>query len=208
MNVLAVGSHYDDVELGCSGTLINHVARGDKVTILVVTDSAYRNPNGQMIRSAEAAYEEGKKAAAIMGAEMHCLGYETFYIPFDEGLTKTILEHIEMRDIDTVYCHWVHDLHRDHRYTARSTIMSSRHVPRVLMYRSNYYDTEEAFKGSFYSDISNAMETKIQVIKAHESELQRVRYKWVEFIEKQNANDGQRIGVEYAERFEVIRYLI
>ena len=40
MNVLAVGAHYDDIELGCSGTLIKHVQAGDRVTLLVITDSA------------------------------------------------------------------------------------------------------------------------------------------------------------------------
>ena len=33
MNVLGVGAHYDDLELGCSGTLIKHVENGDKVVI-------------------------------------------------------------------------------------------------------------------------------------------------------------------------------
>ena len=47
MNVLGVGAHYDDLELGCSGTLINHVKKGDNVTMLVITDSSYKNPDGQ-----------------------------------------------------------------------------------------------------------------------------------------------------------------
>ena len=36
-NVLAIGAHPDDVELGCGGTLAKHVARGDRVTLLVIT---------------------------------------------------------------------------------------------------------------------------------------------------------------------------
>jgi len=208
MNILAVGAHYDDVELGCSGTLVNHVRKGDRVTIIVVTNSAYKTPDGQPIRSASVAHEEGQKAASLLGAELICLDYDTFFVPFDEGLTKKITSHVEKLSIDTVYCHWVHDLHRDHQYVAKSTIMASRHVPRVLMYRSNYYDTYDVFRGSFYSDISIAMDTKIAAIKAHQSELERVRHEWIKFIERQNANDGQKIGVKYAECFESIRYLL
>ena len=37
MNVLAIGAHPDDLELGCAGTLARHVADGDAVTLLVVT---------------------------------------------------------------------------------------------------------------------------------------------------------------------------
>ena len=86
--------------------------------------------------------------------------------------------------------------------------MAGRHVPRFLMYRSNYYDTEEQFRANFYSDISAVFEKKLGVIRAHQSELERVRSKWIDFFTNQHENDGQKIGIRYAECFEVVRYLI
>jgi len=207
MNVLGIGAHYDDLELGCSGTLINHVKNMDKVTMLVVTDSEYEDPNGIQIRSSEAALKEGKEASKIIGASLKELSYKTFFVPFDEGLTKIITKYVEDLDIDIIYCPWIGDLHRDHHYVGKSALMAGRHVKRFLMYRCNYYDTEANFRGNFYSDISDVMDIKIQVIKAHKSELERVRYSWLEFFVNQNKNDGQKIGVEYAESFEIIRYL-
>ena len=207
MNVLGIGAHYDDLELGCSGTLIKHVLNKDRVTMLVVTDSAYKNPNGDLIRSADIAYKEGLEAANIIGAELICLNYKTFMVPFDESLTRKLIYCIEDLNIDTLYSHWVYDLHRDHQYVAKSALMAGKHVYRFLMYRSNFYDTQEQFRGNFYSDISDVMNSKIKVIKAHESELERVRYKWLEFFMKQHENDGQKIGVKYAECFEIVRYL-
>jgi len=208
MNILGVGAHYDDLELGCGGTLIKHVLAGDKVTMLVISNSAYKNPTGTIIRSAEVAYNEGKAAAKIIGADLICLNYEVFMVPFDDMLGSVILKYIEELNIDTVYSHWVDDLHRDHKYAGKTTLMAGRHIPRFLMYRSNFYDTEKQFRGNFYSDISSVMDIKVKVIKAHKSELERVRYKWLDFFTKQHENDGQKIGVRYAERFEVIRYLI
>jgi len=208
MNILAVGAHYDDLELGCSGTLMKHIKSGDKVTMLVVTDSAYKDTNGDRVRKKEIAKREGLAAAEIIGADLISLDCETFMVPFDEGLTCEITRYIEELKIDTIYSHWTGDLHRDHQYAAKSTLMAGRHIPRFLMYRSNYYDTEKIFRPNFYSDISDFMEDKIQVIKAHESELERVRYRWLDFFIKQNENDGQKIGVKYAECFEVVRYLI
>ena len=208
MNVLGVGAHYDDLELGCGGTLIKHVQNGDNVTMLVLTNSAYKNPAGEVIRRAEDAFREGKAAADIIGAELICLNYEVFMVPFDDMLGRVILNYIEELKIDTVYSHWVDDLHRDHKYAAKTTLMAGRHVPRFLMYRSNFYDTERQFRGNFYSDISDVMDKKVEIIKAHESELERVRYKWLDFFTKQHENDGQKIGVRYAECFEIVRYLI
>jgi LmbE family N-acetylglucosaminyl deacetylase len=208
MNILAIGAHFDDVELGCSGTLLNHARQGDKVTLVVITNSAYKNPTGQMIRAKEAAYKEGLKAAEIMGAHLICLDYETFEVPFDESLTKQFTAYTEDLKIDTIYAPWIHDLHRDHQYAGKTALMAGRHVQRFLMYRPNFYDTDHVFRGNFYSDISDVFEEKVKVIKAHKSELERVRYSWLEFVRNQNRNDGQKIGVEYAECFEIVRYLI
>ncbi|MCP4351313.1 MAG: hypothetical protein GY795_38095 [Desulfobacterales bacterium] len=208
MNVLGVGAHYDDIELGCSGTLIKHVQKKDNVTIMVITDSAYKNPEGKKIRDAEVALREGRQAAEIIGAELICLNYETFMVPFDETLSKTITNYIEKLEIDIIYSHWIYDLHRDHQYAGKSALMAGRHVPRFLMYRSNYYDTEQQFRGNFYSDISDVMDKKMEAIKVHKSELDRVKYNWIDFFTKQHENDGQRIGVKYAECFEIVRYLM
>ncbi len=207
MNVLGVGAHFDDLELGCSGTLINHVRRGDKVTMVVVTNSAYSNSDAEPIRARETALAEGRKAAELIGAELVCFDIDTFHVHFDEDVTAKLNKLITGRKIDTVYSHWIHDIHRDHQYAGKCALMAGRHVPRFLMYRSNYYDSDRPFAGNFYTDVSPVMDRKIEVIKAHRSELERVRYAWIEFFTHQNRNDGQKIGVQYAESFEIIRYL-
>ncbi|MGE4297647.1 MAG: PIG-L deacetylase family protein [Desulfovibrionaceae bacterium] len=208
MNILAVGAHFDDVELGCGGTLIKHVRQGDRVHIIVVSESEYRNPKGETIRDAEVAEAEGRAAAAIIGASLECLGFKTFHVPFAEELTSLFDQRLKDLAVDMVYTHWPYDVHRDHQFVTKNVLMAARHVPRVLAYRSNHYDAEQPFRGTFYSDISDDMEQKIACIKCHVSELERVNYAWVDFFRRQNQNDGMAIGVEYAERFEVIRYLV
>ena len=41
MNILAIGAHFDDVELGCSGTLAKRIAEGDKVYVYTATVSDF-----------------------------------------------------------------------------------------------------------------------------------------------------------------------
>lgn len=43
MNILAIGAHFDDVELGCGGALAKHTSSGDQVTVYVATKSGYAN---------------------------------------------------------------------------------------------------------------------------------------------------------------------
>ena len=37
MNILAIGAHPDDIEIGCAGTLIKYVDRGHNVFLLIMT---------------------------------------------------------------------------------------------------------------------------------------------------------------------------
>ena len=60
MKVLAIGAHFDDVELGCGGPL-KHQENGDEIHILVVTHSGYENKSCSFIRSREEARTEGGK---------------------------------------------------------------------------------------------------------------------------------------------------
>ena len=158
MNILAVGAHYDDIELGCSGSLINHVKNGDTVWMVVVSDSGYSDPDGRIIRNSETAKKEGEKVAKMIGARLIGLSYKTFYIPFDEKLTSDLTRIIETNRIDTIYSHWTKDIHRDHQNTAKSVLMAARHIPRFLMYQSNWYDSDQAFHATLYSDISDVIE--------------------------------------------------
>ena len=45
MKILAIGAHYDDVEIGCGGMLLKRSDKGDEITILTITDSGYSVPN-------------------------------------------------------------------------------------------------------------------------------------------------------------------
>jgi len=208
MRVLAVGAHFDDVELGCGGTIARHAKEGDDVTIFVATHSGYTNHANIEIRSSQVASQEGQEAAKILGArELICGGFETNNLAANDELVCSILKIIEEKKIECVYTHWSGDVHLDHRALARATITATRHVPRVFMYRANYYDSDGTFNGRFYSDISEYFETKINAIKAHESEFKRTGEKWLQFIKNQNSNDGQKTGTKYAECFEIIKYL-
>jgi LmbE family N-acetylglucosaminyl deacetylase len=56
-------------------------------------------------------------------------------------------------------------------------------------------------------DITDYFETKVEAINAHQSELERTHKKWIQFFQNEAENAGQRIGVKYAEVFEVVKWL-
>ena len=42
--ILAIGAHFDDIELGCGGSLAKHTKEGDDVYAYVATLSGFSNP--------------------------------------------------------------------------------------------------------------------------------------------------------------------
>lgn len=208
MNILAIGAHFDDVELGCSGSIAKRIARGDKVYVYVATDSGYLNYQNQEIRAGSKALEEARNAMRILGVtELITGNFPTLNLEFTDSLNMQILKIIEKYKIDFVYTHWTGDIHHDHQALAKASLHSCRHVPNLLMYRSNWYHSDQHFNGNYYVDISDFWEIKEKAIRAHKSEIERTGESWISFFENEALNAGQRIGVKKAEVFQVIKLL-
>ena len=104
MNILAIGAHFDDVELGCAGTLAKHIADGDNVYVYVVTLSGFSNQN-KIVRSNHVAKKEGTKAMKILGVkELICGNFKTLNVEFNEKLNKEIIKIINSKK-SIVYIH-------------------------------------------------------------------------------------------------------
>jgi len=208
VNILAIGAHFDDVELGCGGSLANHANKGDAVYVYVATVSGFANYNNQTVRSNEVALNEAQEAMKILGVtELICGKFRTLELEFVDALNVDILRIVEEKKIDKVYTHWVGDIHHDHQAVAKASLHSCRHVLRLLMYRSNWYHSTMDFHGNYYIDISSLWDKKEAAICAHVSELERTGRKWLGFFKNEAENAGQRIGVKYAEVFEVVKWL-
>lgn len=208
MNILAIGAHFDDVELGCGGTLAKHAQQGDNVYVFVATTSGFSDQHMQEVRSNDIALSEARKAMNILGVkELLCGNFKTLEVEFTDLLNIEILKIVQQKKIDQVYTHWTGDIHHDHQAVARASLHSCRHVSRLLMYRSNWYHSSYEFRGNFYVDISGYWDLKEQAMRAHASEMVRTHDKWLSFFRNEAQNAGQRIGVPMAEVFEVVKFL-
>ncbi len=207
MNVLAIGAHFDDIEIGCSGTLAKHRANGDRIISQVITHSKYHNHDGTVIRDKEIAFKEGKKAADIIGCELICNNYETKQVKFGHVLIEDINRVIDENKIDIIYTHWDYDVHQDHQAIAKASLAAGRKVERLLMYQCNLYMSTIPFPPNFFVDISDFIEIKKKSILAHETEVKKFGPSWINFWINEAANNGKKFNVKYAEAFQLIKYL-
>jgi LmbE family N-acetylglucosaminyl deacetylase len=207
MNILAIGAHFDDVELGCGGSLLKWKKAGHDVSLFVATQSGYQDSRGKSVRTDEDARAEGIKAAKHLGAALYEGGLKTFDVEFNETLNRKLLQVVETAKPDLVLTHWMNDAHHDHQALSSASLHCCRHVPRLLTYRSNWYDGKSQFKPTFYVDISSQLEKKVKLIQLHRSEFIRTDGKWEDFVRSQAVLAGLKTGCRYAESFEAIRWM-
>ena len=208
MNVLAIGAHFDDIELGCGGALARHVKNGDRVIGFVAATSEFSSLNGTLLRKSHEALKEARHASDIIGYQLLQGNVPTFYLEYGEDVHVMLLKIIEENHIDIIYTHWTHDVHHDHRNLALCTLHAARHVKNLLMYRSNWYISDKVFHENFYVDITDTWEIKERAIQAYGSKMKRTGDSWLLYFKNEAVNNGLKIGVKYAEAFQNVRWLI
>lgn len=206
-NILFLGSHFDDIELGCGGTIAKLKKEGKKVVGCVLTNSAYTNFDGTIYRQENIALKEGKAAAKVLGYELIYGHYATKTLQFNAELIEYINKIIVDHKIDTMFTHWVYDIQNDHYAASRASITAARHVPNVLMYRANWYVGPEVFKANYFVDVTRFVKLKIKAVKMHQTEHKRRGDTWVNYFLDQDHAAGRTKGVEYAESFSVVSLL-
>ncbi|HBV84733.1 MAG TPA: hypothetical protein DEB74_18420 [Lachnospiraceae bacterium] len=208
MNILAIGAHFDDIELGCGGALAKHVMNGDRVIGFVATNSEFCNSEGKVLRTGSVALQEAKNASNIIGYELLIGNIPTFHLEYEESIHIKLLKIIEGNNIDLIYTHWTYDAHHDHRNIALSTLHVARHINRLVMYRSNWYASEESFRENCFVDITNTWITKEKAIRAYKSELNRTGESWITYFKQEAINNGLKMGTKYAESFQIVKWVI
>ncbi len=106
--ILAIGAHFDDLEIGAAGTLIKHVEKGDVVYIAVLYADEFRTgkPNERLLEQYEALKLLGitKKFLIVMKSDDN---------------DYNIISELDKIQPDIVYTSYWNDTHQDHRRCSR-----------------------------------------------------------------------------------------
>jgi len=165
MNVLAVGPHPDDIEIGCGGTLIKYAQKGHDVYLLVIT-------KGEMGGKGDTRREEQLRAAEIMGARDVFWGdfRDTELLDKGNKIIHTVEGFIHSIRPDFIFVNFLDDTHQDHRAVNRAVLSATRYVKNVLFYEG---PTTNNFTPNVFVDISSVLDKKVAALKAHASQITR-----------------------------------
>lgn len=207
-NVLIIGAHFDDCELGCGGTAAVLASQGCSVYKLTLTDNFTDYGSRNIVVSYEASKEASARACTLLGIEELDFDYvECNHLKYQTELMQTIERIIEEKHIDTVFIHYEHDLNQDHVEASRLSLTASRHIDNVFFYQSNCYLYSKPFCPTFFVDISSAIEKKIAALKQYGSEHNRFGNMFETNINR-NRVWGYGNHAEYAEGFIPVRMIM
>lgn len=202
MRILALGSHPDDIEFGCGGTLVKYAAAGHHVDFMVMTEGGAGGDRQTRRREQEA-------AAAILGCEQcYWGGYRDTEVPVGRPLIVRLEEVIGRVDPTFIFVHWPDDTHQDHRHLATCTITATRYTRNVLFYEG---PTTQNFSPSVFVDIDDVLDRKVDALKAHASQVDKTNIQDLTIVDLARAAAhfrGIQARAKNAEGFMPLRLFI
>ena len=222
LDILAIGSHPDDVELGCSGTLIKEVKSGKQVGIIDLTQGELGTRG-----TVETRYQEAADAAMIMGiAVRENLKMRDGFFQNDEAHQRQLIQVIRKYRPEIVIGNILEDRHPDHGKAgwliydacflsglkAISTQDNDGNEqekwrPKMLL----HYIQDRFHEPDVIVDISDVWEQRMEAVKAYKTQFgatagdgPQTYISTPEFMEALSARArllGKRIGVKYGEGF-------
>ncbi|MDE1853674.1 MAG: PIG-L family deacetylase [Thaumarchaeota archaeon] len=164
MEILAIGAHPDDVELGAGGFLLSAARSGHGVYIYTLTRGAAGGEPGQRVR-------EAQKSAQFMGAKALWLD-DLPDSRLEEGLDliSRIESRIDLVHPDIILTHYANDVHHDHRTIARATMEAGRYDSNILAYE---IPLTRGFDPKVYFDISDVIDDKVQLVRMFASQSEK-----------------------------------
>lgn len=227
LDILAIGAHPDDVELGCGGTLAKEVANGKKVGVLDLTRGELGSNGSADLRDVEAA-----NAAKIMGIHVReNLAFRDGFFINDESHQLRIIEVIRKYQPEIVLCNAISDRHIDHSKgsklasdacflsglvrikTKHNGVEQDKWRPKQVY----HYIQWESLKPDIVVDITGFNEVKVAAVKAYGSQFYNPKdassaktpisnQNFLDSVTYRGRDFGRIIGTDHAEGYTVERY--
>ena len=221
VDILAIGAHPDDVELGCGGTLAKLISEGKKAAIVDLTQGELGTRGTNITRAQEAA-----SASEILGiSARENLKMKDGFILNSEEYQMQIVKMIRKYQPEIVLANAIDDLHPDHAKAAKlvsdacflsglkkietfdneqpQEVWRPKHIFHYIQWKNVVPE--------FVIDISGFMEQKIEACLAYKTQFYNPESKepvtpiatkdFLESLTYRAQDLGRLSGVEYAEGF-------
>lgn len=161
LNILALGAHCDDIEIGCGASLLKLIEAKQVKAIRWVVFASSEQRKLEAIACAEAFL------ADVDVKEIQVLGYRDAFLPASDVEIKEEFESIKAAfDPDLVFTHYREDRHQDHRLISDLTWNTFRNHC-ILEYEIPKYDGDLAQPNCFFQVSQPHAQKKVNLLLEH-----------------------------------------
>lgn len=216
-NVLVVAAHSDDEALGCAGTLAKHIANGDSVSVMFMTNGVASRGTDNDISRVSAAENAMKALGVSVVKQFDFPDNAMDSVPLLE-VVKAVESIVDEVKPNIIYTHHAGDLNIDHTITHRAVMTACRPMPdscvksifafEVLSSTEWQSYQEPAFIPSYFVDVTAYADKKLKVVKCYQEEMRQVPHsRSIEHVEVLMRHRGYSVGCSAAEAFMTIRVI-
>jgi bacillithiol biosynthesis deacetylase BshB1 len=227
LDILAFGSHPDDVELGCGATIAKEISLGKKIGIVDLTRGELGTRGSADLRDIEAL-----NAAKILGVSVReNLHFADGFFLNDKKHQLEVIKMIRKYKPEIVLCNAINDRHIDHEKGSKlvsdacflsglmkiETELEGSTQEKWRPKQVYHYIQWKNIEPHFVVDVSGFMEKKTTAILAYSSQFYDPKSKepetpittknFKESINNRGKELGRLIGVDYAEGYTAERYV-
>lgn len=208
-NVLVIGAHYDDAELGAGGTMAKLAAEGKNVYKLTLTDNVTKSSHLHINVEYETSVRESALACEVLGVKeiTEFEPVECCHLFYDTETMQRVEDVLYKYSIDTVFMHYNDDLNQDHISASKICLTAARHCQNVFFYQSNLYILPRVFTPTVYFDISDYIDKKREALYKYTGDHNRFNSLFETNIER-NHVWGYSNKCAYAEGFVAQKLLL
>ncbi len=177
-NILFVGAHPDDVELGCGGAIVKHLEGSDNVFILVMTNGDKGNHTLDMQECLASL-----KVLEIPRENIFFANFEDGFLEDSQEVVNLIESHIKRLNITRVYTHHPNDRHQDHRNCSYAVSSAARKIPEILLFQGP--STKHPFEPHYFIELLEShINKKLNALNCYKSQIEKgiVDLKWIEHL--------------------------
>ena len=204
--ILILAPHTDDGEFGCGGSIAKFLSNGSAVYYVAFSTAEKSVPKHLPRDILKTEVREATKRLGIPPENLIIYNYEVRKLNYSrQDILEELVKIQKDIDPDLVFLPSLNDLHQDHHTVAMEGIRAFK-TTTILGYEVPWnnivFRTEAFVKLKTYH-----VQKKIDALKAYQSQQHRF-YATEEFIWSLARTRGVQTATDFAEAFEVIRWII
>jgi N-acetylglucosamine malate deacetylase 1 len=203
--ILILAPHTDDGELGCGGLISKAVRQGAMVYYAAFSTADESVSASYPSNQLEIEVKEATKILGILSEQLFVYKYAVRKLNyFRQEILEQLISLRDQLNPDIVLLPSQRDIHQDHQTITAEGIRAFKNCS-ILGYELAWNNL--AFATDYFSVLTEAdMKLKIRALAAYTTQVGK-SYMDPDFIKSLARVRGTQINVEYAEAFEVVRWI-